>query len=506
MDVLQNLGMAFGVAFEPSNILMCFIGVLFGTLVGVLPGLGPTATIALLLPITFNLSPVASVIMLSGVYYGAYYGGTTTSVLVNIPGEAATVVTCLDGYEMAKKGRAGPALGIAAIGSFIGGTFAMILLVLLAPPLASMALEFGPPERAALIFFGLSMVTYLSSGPLLKSLTMAGFGLLLGCIGTDLITGSERFTMGFMGLSDGLGIVPVVMGLFGVTEVLLNVEKSSEKMQVFKARVREMLPTREDWKVSSGPIARGSVLGFFIGLLPGGGGILSSFLSYAVEKRLSRHPERFGTGEIQGVAGPETANNAGAQATFIPLLTLGLPCNATLAVLMGAFMIHGITPGPLLMKDHPALFWGVVGSMYLGNAMLVLLNLPLIPLWVKVLRIPYRIFFPLILLICVIGSYSLQNSVFDVGIMIGCGAIGYLLKKFGYEAAPLVLALVLGPMLEEAVHQSMVISGGSGLVFLSRPIAAALVVVSAVLIVFPLASWALRREKTTVRSGEPKPS
>ncbi|RJR46835.1 MAG: tripartite tricarboxylate transporter permease [Desulfobacteraceae bacterium] len=491
--------MAFGVAFEPNNLLMCFIGVLFGTLVGVLPGLGPTATIALLLPITFDLSPVASVIMLSGVYYGAYYGGTTTSVLVNIPGEAATVVTCLDGYQMAKKGRAGPALGISALGSFIGGSFAMVMLVFLAPPFASMALKFGGPERAALIFFGLTMVTYLSSGPLLKSLMMAGVGLLLGCIGTDVITGSQRYTMGLMGLSDGLGIVPVVMGLFGISEVFLNVERSSEKMQVFKTRVRELLPSRKDWKVSSGPIARGSIVGFFIGLLPGGGGILASFLSYAMEKRLSKHPERFGTGEIQGVAGPETANNAGAQATFIPLLTLGLPCNATLAVLMGAFMIHGITPGPLLMKAHPELFWGVVGSMYLGNAMLVLLNLPLIPLWIKVLKIPYHLFFPLILLICVIGSYSLQNSVFDIMIMIGCGVIGYLMKKWGYEAAPLVLALVLGPMFEESLHQSLIMSGGSALVFISRPIAATLVFISLALLIYPVICWALRRERSTVQ-------
>jgi len=499
MNFLDQLTMAFSVAVDPMNLFMCFLGVFLGTLVGVLPGLGPVATIALLLPITFDLTPVQSIIMLSGIYYGAYYGGSTTSILVNIPGEAATVITCLDGYQMAKKGRAGPALGISAIGSFIGGTFAIVMLMLVAPPLVKIALKFGPAERTALIFFGLTMVTYLSGGSMVKSLMMASFGLLLGCIGTDVIVGSQRFTFGLLGLADGVGIVPVVMGLFGVSEVLLNVEKSSQSMAILKTKVKELLPTKQDWKDSSGPIMRGSVLGFFIGLLPGGGGILPSFLSYAMEKRLSKHPKRFGTGEIAGVAGPETANNAGAQATFIPLLTLGLPCNAVLAILMGAFMIHGITPGPLLLQEHPELFWGVVGSMYIGNAMLVLLNLPLIPLWVKVLRIPYYLFFPLILFICVIGSYTLKNSVFDIIIMITFGIIGYLMKKFSYEAAPLVLALVLGPMFEEALHQSLVLSHGSPIIFFSHPIAAVLLIISIALLVSPLAFRTLKKQHLSLQ-------
>lgn len=486
LDFLSHLGMAFSIAFEPTNLFLCFLGVLGGTLVGVLPGLGPATAIALLLPATFKLTPVQSMIMLAGIYYGTFYGGSTTSILVNIPGEAASVVTCLDGYQMAKKGRAGPALGISAIGSFIGGTFAIVMTMFLAPPLAEMALKFGFPEKAALLFFGFTMVTYLSKGSLIKSLMMAAFGLLLSVIGTDVITSSQRFTLGILELTDGVGIVPVVMGVFGVSEILLNLERSSQEVGIFKAKVKELLPTRQDWKDSSGPIARGSILGFFVGLFPGAGGVLPSFFSYAIEKRLSKHPERFGTGEIKGVAGPETANNAGGQASFIPLLTLGLPTTASLAVLMGALMIHGLTPGPLLMKEHPELFWGVIGSMYIGNVLLVMLNLPLIGIWVQMLKVPYYLLGPLILLVCLIGAYSLNNSVVELGIMLFFGLVGYLMKKFSYEPAPLVLALVLGPMFEETLRQSLILSKGNPIIFFSRPISAVLVTISLSLLISPL--------------------
>jgi putative tricarboxylic transport membrane protein len=503
MDLGQQLSMAFQVALEPLNIFVCFLGVLMGTLVGVLPGLGPTAAISLLIPATFSLTPVQSIIMLAGIYYGAQYGGSTTSILVNIPGEAASVVTCLDGYQMAKKGRAGPALGIAAFGSFIGGTFAVIMLMFLAPPLVGFALRFGSPEQACLMFFGLTMVTYLSKGSMVKALMMAAFGFLLACIGTDLVTSRARFTMGILDLTDGVGVVPVVMGLFGISEVLLNLERKSEKKEFFKTRLQELLPTRKDWKDSAGPITRGSLVGFFLGLLPGGGGIIPSFISYAMEKRVAKDPEKFGTGDIRGVAGPETANNAGAGGTFIPLLTLGIPCNAVLAVLLGALMIHGVTPGPLLMKNYPDLFWGVVGSMYIGNIMLLVLNLPMIGLWVQVLRIPYVLLFPLIFLFCIIGAYSLNNSLVDVTIMLLFGVVGYFMQKFEYDASPLVLALVLGPMLEEALSQSLVLSKGSPMIFFSRPISASFLILALAVLISPLI-LSLFKKKRLVLSIEGK--
>jgi len=498
MDLLHHLHLAFGIALDPMNVLLCFVGVLCGTLVGVLPGLGPATTIALLLPITFNLSAIQSLIMLAGIYYGAQYGGSTTSILVNIPGEAASVVTCLDGYQMAKKGRAGPALGIAAIGSFIGGTLAIFLTMLMAPPLANAALKFGYPEKAALIFFGLTMVTYLSGRSATRSLMMAAFGLLLSFIGTDLITASQRYTFGVLELYDGIGLIPVVMGLFGLAEILTNLEKPSRNVEIFEAKTNELLPTRRDWKDSSGPIARGSLLGFVVGLLPGAGGVLPSFFSYAMERRISKHPEKFGQGEIAAVAGPETANNAGAQASFIPLLTLGLPCTPGLAVLAGALMIHGVTPGPLIMSEHPELFWGVIGSMYLGNAMLVGLNLPLIGLWVRILKIPYYLLAPLIMMVCLIGAYSLNNSVVDMVIMVASGILGYLMNKYDYPAAPLILALVLGPMFEESLRQALILSGGSPLIFVSHPISAALVVISFFLLLSP----AIFGKRSRMRGGD----
>ena len=485
MGFLNNLTMAFSIALEPANLLVCFIGVLIGTLVGVLPGLGPTSAISLLLPITFTLSPVQAIIMLAGIYYGAQYGGSTTSILVNIPGEASSMITCLDGYQMARKGRAGPALGIAAFGSFIGGTFTVVMLMLLAPPLAGIALKFGPPEYTALMFFGITMVTCLSSGSLVRSLMMGAFGLLLGSIGTDLVTGVERYALGITELQDGIGIVPVIMGLFGISEVLLNLESLAEQREVFKTSIKGLFPTRQDWKDSAWPITRASLVGFFLGLIPGIGAAISAMISYAMEKKLSRHAGEFGKGAIEGVAGPETANNATAGAAFIPLLSLGIPSNVVLAVLMGGFLIHGITPGPLLLKEHPALFWGVVGSMYIGNVMLLVLNLPLIGIWVRILKVPYAILFPLIFLFCLVGAYSLNKSAFDILIMILFGIIGYLMKKFDYAAPPLVLAFILGPMLEENLRQSLIISGGSFLIFFSRPLSAVFVIFTLGLLLSP---------------------
>lgn len=498
MDILGHIGMAFSVALAPVNLLLCFVGVLCGTLVGVLPGLGPATTIALLLPATFSLTAVQSMIMLAGIFYGALYGGSTTSILVNIPGEAASVVTCLDGYQMARKGRAGPALAISAIGSFIGGTFAIVMTMFLAPPLSEMALKFGFPEKVALLFFGFTMVTYLSRGSMVKALMMAAAGLLLSTVGTDLISASPRFTLGILELQDGIGIVPVVMGLFGVSEILLNVEQSSEKIQVFKAKVSDLFLTKKDWKDSAGPVTRGTLLGFLVGLFPGAGGVLPSFFSYALEKRISKHPETFGRGDIAGVAGPETANNAGGQASFIPLLTLGLPCTPSLAIMMGALMIHGLAPGPLLMTENPEIFWGIIGSMYIGNAMLVLLNLPLIGLWVKILKVPYFLLAPLILLICLIGAYSLNNSMTEVGIMAACGLLGYAMKKFSYEPAPFVLALVLGQMFEESLRQSLILSNGNPMIFVTRPIAAVLVGVSIMLLISPF----VFKQKSRLTGGE----
>jgi putative tricarboxylic transport membrane protein len=487
MDFANNFYLAFQVALEPMNLFLCFLGCLVGTFVGVLPGLGPAASISLLLPITFKLPPESAIIMLGGLYYGTMYGGSTTSILINVPGEAASVVTCLDGYRMALKGRAGPALGIAAFGSFIAGTFGTIMIMILAPPLAGFALKFGPPEFVGLVFLGLTMVTYLSSGSMAKALMMAITGLLISYIGTDIVTGRERFTLGIATIAGGFDIVPIAMGLFGISEVLLNLERPESARDVFQTKLRNLLPTRQDWRDSSGPIARGSVLGFLLGLIPGGGGLIASFISYAVEKKVAKHPETFGTGDIRGVAGPESANNAGAQGAFIPMLTLGIPCNVVLAILMGALMIHGVTPGPRLLEEHPRIFWGVVGSMYIGNSMLLLLNLPLIGMWVRLLKIPYSILFPFIFLFCLIGAYTVGNNVQDVYIMILFGILGYLMKKYDYEPAPLVLAFVLGPMFENAFRQSLIISGGSPTIFITRPIAGVFAVLSFVLLISPLA-------------------
>jgi putative tricarboxylic transport membrane protein len=466
---LENFTLGWHVAFSLGNLLYCFVGVFIGTLIGVLPGIGPAGTIALLLPVTFGMSPVSAIIMLAGIYYGSQYGGSTTSILVNIPGEASSVVTCLDGYQMARQGRAGPALGIAAFGSFIAGTIGVIILMFLAEPLSGVAIRFGPPEYLSLVILALTILTYLAHGSMIKAIIMAILGVSLSQVGLDPVTGQTRFTFGILGLEDGVGLVPVVMGLFGIAEVLTNLEES-EDLEIFKTKIKGLLPNLRDWLDSIGAIIRGTFLGFFLGILPGGGAVISSFVSYALEKKVSKHPEEFGKGAIAGVAGPESANNSATAGAFIPLFSLGIPSNAVMALLLGALMINGLQPGPLLITQRPEIFWGTVISMYIGNVMLLVLNLPLIGLWVKLLKVPYRILFPLIFFFCIIGSYSMNNSTFDVLVMLIFGIIGYLLRKFEYEAAPLVMAFILGPILENSLRQSLLISKGSLSIFFTRPI------------------------------------
>lgn len=494
MDVLTSLGAGFSVLLEPANLGACFIGVFLGTLIGVLPGIGPVGAMAMLLPVTFSTTPEASLIMLAGIYYGSMYGGSTTSILVNTPGEAASVVTCLDGHQMARQGRAGPALGMCAFGSFFGGTLSIVGLMLVAPPLASFALRFGPPEFFSLLMLGLVLLVYLAQVSILKALVMAGIGFLLGLVGLDLINGAPRFTFGQRELYDGIGIAPLVMGLFAISEVLMNAERSITR-EVFTSRIRNLLPSLEDWKISAAPIARGSVLGFLLGILPGGGAILSSFVDYALEKRLSKHPERFGHGAIEGVAGPETANNAATGGAFIPLMTLGIPANAVMALLLAALMIHGVEPGPLMIQTNPAIFWSVVASMYIGNIMLLVLNLPLIGMWVQLLKVPYGILGPLILLFCVVGVYTVNNSVFDLYLLIGFGVFGYVSRKFGFEGAPLVLAFVIGPRIEGAFRQSLLLSDGDFSIFVSRPISAICLGLSALVLLSSVLPWLRRRRR-----------
>jgi putative tricarboxylic transport membrane protein len=500
MDLLNYLSIGFGVALQPTNLFYCFAGVFIGTLIGVLPGIGPVGAMSLLLPTTFKTTPEAAIIMLAGIYYGAMYGGSTTSILVNIPGEAASVVTCLDGYQMARQGRAGPALGIAAFGSFIAGTLAILGLMLVAPPLSRFALKFGPPEYFTLMVLGLTVLIYLAHGSMPKALIMATFGIVLGLIGMDSINARPRLTFDRMELMDGVGLVPIVMGLFGISEVLLNIEQKIRR-DIFQTKIKGLLPTAKDWRDSVGPIARGSVLGFFLGILPGGGAVISSFISYAVEKRVSKHPERFGKGAIEGVAAPEAANNAATGGAFIPLMTMGIPPNVIMAMLLGAFMIHGVQPGPLMMKQNPGLFWGVIASMYIGNGMLLVLNLPLIGMWVKVLKVPYRILFPLILLFCLIGVYSVSNAVFDIYIMVVFGIVGYLMKKFDYEGAPLVLAFVLGPLLENNLRKSLIMSQGDFSIFFIRPLSAICLLIAFFLLVSPLIPW-MRKKRQEIPMEE----
>jgi putative tricarboxylic transport membrane protein len=498
---LENLGLGFSVAFEPANLFFCFVGVFVGTFIGVLPGLGPIAAIALLLPLTFKMAPATAIIMLAGIYYGAMYGGSTTSILVNIPGEAASVVTCLDGYQMARQGRAGPALGIAALSSFFAGTFGLVGLMFFAPVLGAAALSFGPPEYFALTFLGLTLVSYLSRGSILKALVMAILGLLLGTIGTDPISGQERFTYGSLTLGDGLGLVPVAMGLFGIAEVLDNLS-ARRQGEVYEREISGLLPSRKDWQQSFWPIVRGSIVGFFIGILPGPSGAMSSFTSYAIEKRLSRHREAFGRGAIEGVAGPESANNAATAGAFIPLLSLGFPSHIVMALFMGALLIHGVQPGPLFIKNYPELFWGVVASMYVGNLMLLVLNLPLLGIWVRLLRVPYGILYPLILLFCLIGVYSVNNNVVEIFIMVIAGIVGLLLRRAGFEAAPFLLALVLGPLMESSIRQSLLISRGSFAIFFSRPVSAVLMVLTLTVLTLSLVSvFGAKRKKPTAEAS-----
>ena len=497
MDFLNNFSLGFQVALQPVNLMYCFFGTLIGTLIGVLPGIGPITAISLLLPLSFKIPSVSGIIMIAGIYYGAMYGGSTTSILVNIPGESASVVTTLDGYQMARKGRAGPALGIAAFGSFIGGTISIIGLMMIAYPLAQVALKFGPPEYFSLMCLGLIITTYLGSGTMPKALAMLGLGLILSLIGQDILTGQARFTFGIIELQDGIDIVPLTVGLFGISEVLVNLEITI-KQEVFKTKIKNLFPTLKDWADSIWSILRGAVIGFFLGILPGGGAVLASFVSYATEKKMSKHPEKFGTGMIEGVAGPETANNAGTGGAFVPLFSLGIPCNVVTALLLASLMVHGLQPGPLLMKQNPDIFWGVISSMYIGNMMLLVLNLPLIGVWVQILKIPYRIFFPLIILFCIIGAYSVNRSVIDVAIMAFFGIIGYLMRKFKYEMAPLVLAFVLGPMLEKALRQSLILSDGSFLIFVSRPISAIILLFLLIIFIVSFIPFFRRREITEV--------
>jgi putative tricarboxylic transport membrane protein len=481
MVILDSLFQGFSIALQLENLFFCFIGVFLGTLVGILPGIGPIGAISILLPVTFRMPPISAIIMLAGIYYGSMYGGSTTSILVNIPGEAASVVTCLDGYEMAKQGRAGPALGIAAFGSFIAGTLGLVGLMFFAIPLAELGLKFGPPEYTGVVFLGFTLFTYLSHGSVLKGFMMGIVGFILSCIGLDPIQATPRLTFGSIQLWDGIDLAPLAMGLFGVSEILVNIEKTIVP-KILKTKIKTLFPTIADWVQAKGAILRGTILGFFLGVLPGGGAVISSFVSYALEKRLSKHPETFGKGAIEGVAGPESANNSACSGAFVPLFTLGIPANIVMALLFGAFIIHGIRPGPLLLKDHPNIFWGVVSSMYVGNVMLLILNLPLIPVWVQILKIPYRILFPLILLFCLIGAYSLKTSHFDIFVMIIFGVLGYLFRKFEFEGAPLILAFVLGPIFEVNFRQSLLLSKGNLSIFFSSPIALIAITVSIILL------------------------
>jgi putative tricarboxylic transport membrane protein len=501
MDLLHNISIGFEACLQPINLLYCFIGVLIGTLVGVLPGIGPAGTMSILLPATFYAPPLSTIIMLAGIYYGAQYGGSTTSILVNIPGEAHSIITCLDGYQMARQGRAGPALGIAAFGSFIAGTLGTFGIILLAHPLVRLALSFGPPEYFALMVLGLIVLSFLSRKSLLRSMMMASIGLILSWVGMDNVAGQPRFTFDVDELFSGLPMIPMVMGLFGIAEMMENLE-TSIRGSIFKTHIKGLFPSLKDWADSIWAILRGSVIGFFLGILPGGGALLASFVSYAVEKRVSKHPEKFGKGAIEGVAAPESANNAGSSGAFIPLLTLGIPSNMITGILFAGFLIHNITPGPLLLKDRPDIFWGLITSMYVGNVMLLALNLPLIGIWVRLLRIPFNKLFPMIILFCLIGVYSLNNAIFDIGVMIVFGVIGYLMRKSDYESPPLILAFVLGPRLEQSMRQSLLLSHGDLSIFLLRPIAGVCLFICVLLLlvsvrrslVKPVEGIALRRE------------
>jgi len=483
MDVLANLAIGFGVAVTLKSLVYCFIGVFLGTLIGVLPGIGPVATVAMLLPLTFNLDPATSMIMLAGIYYGAQYGGSTTAILVNIPGESSSVVTTLDGYQMARKGRAGPALGIAAIGSFVAGTVATLIVALFSPLLATIALKFQPADYFSLMVFGLIGAVVLARGSLRKAIGMVVLGLLLGLVGTDVNSGVMRFTFGIPALAEGVSFVALAMGMFGIAEVIYNLEQRGAERQVFTSRLGSVLPGRADLSLAKWSIVRGTALGSILGILPGGGALLASFAAYTIEKKVARPPREFGEGDIRGVAAPESANNAGAQTSFIPMLTLGVPSNPTMALMIGALMIQGIQPGPEVMTQRPELFWGIIASMWIGNLFLLALNLPMIGLWVKLLAVPYRFLYPAILVFCCIGVFTINNNVFDLFQLVVFSAVGYLLLKLGCEPAPLVLGLVLGPMMEEYLRRALLISLGDPMILLKSPISAGFLIAALALLV-----------------------
>jgi len=487
--------MGFSLALTPTNLLFGLIGAVLGTAVGVLPGLGPAATISLLLPLSYAIgNPITSIIMLAGIYYGAMYGGSTTSILLNIPGEAASVVTCIDGYQMAKKGRAGAALGMAAIGSFIAGTVGVIGLTFVAPPLSAFALKFGPPEYFSLTILGLMLATYLSGKSILKGMIMAVLGLLLATVGMDPVTGNTRYTFGLLILEDGFDFLTLGMGLFGIGEILSTLE-GKLKAELATTKITNLWPTLKDWGISKWSVIRGSGIGFFVGLLPGGGAVIASLLAYAVEKRVSKEPQKFGQGALEGVAAPESANNAAASASFIPMLTLGIPGNPAIAMIFAALLIQGVTPGPLLLREHPNLFWGVIASMYIGNVLLLVLNLPLVGLWVQMLKVPYSILAPVIVLICSIGVYSMKNDVSDVMMMVVFGVVGYFFRKLQFELGPLLLAFVLGRILERSLRQALLISRGDVSIFFTRPISAAFLAVVALMILASIGMVLYKRRK-----------
>ncbi len=481
MDTIALIIQGFSVALDPTNLMYCLLGVIFGTVVGVLPGLGPTATIALLLPITYVIPPEAAIIMLAGIYYGAMYGGSTTSILLDLPGEAASVVTCFDGYQMAKQGRAGAALGIAAIGSFVAGTVALVGLSFIAPPLASIAIKFGPPEFFSIAVLGLLLVGSLSGGSPVKGMISAAGGLLLACIGQDPVYGTLRYHFGIIELSSGLEFAALAMGLFGVAEIIYNYEHSEEG-KLITTKLTGLWPTLRDWAEAKWAVVRGSLIGFVIGVLPGGGAVISSLIAYAVEKRIAKDPSRFGQGAIEGVAAPESANNAAAGSSFIPLLTLGIPANSVMAMMYAALLLHGVQPGPFMLTEHPGLFWGVIASMYIGNVLLLILNLPLVGVFVQLLKLRYSILAPIAILISLVGVYSINNSTFEIWVILFFGVLGYLMRKFAYDAGPMVLAFVLGPIMEKAFRQSLLMSNGSFQIFVERPISLVILAAVAVLL------------------------
>ena len=482
MELFSNLLIGFDVALTPINILYCLIGALVGTLIGVLPGIGPVATLSMLLPITFHLPPVSALIMLAGIYYGAQYGGSTTAILVNLPGEASSVITCLDGYQMARQGRAGAALAVAALGSLFAGCVATLILILFAPPLARMALVFGPAEYFSLMTLGLVTAVVLAQGSLLKAFGMIALGILLGAVGSDVNTGTARLTFGLVELSDGIGFVPLAMGLFAIPEIVRNLERPEERT-VLTGKIQGLWPTRDDFRRSWPAVLRGTGVGSLLGILPVSGSLLSTFTAYTLEKYVSKRPQEFGKGAVEGVAAPESANNASAQTSFIPLLTLGIPANAVMALMSGAMTIQGIQPGPQVMTTRPDLFWGMIVSMLVGNVMLVVINLPMIQIWITLLKVPYRILYLFILAFCCVGVYSLNNSGFDVLLLITFGIAGYAFSKWNFEVAPLLLAFILGPLIEENLRRALLISGGDPSVFVTRPLSLALLVLAAIMIV-----------------------